>query len=128
MIPSSEITIIDERRQSGRVSSWNEYLCLQRLSSDEFEISVCGYEVLGERDAYYDEESDEYKLLETIDGKEVVAIEDEWVVGGNLVNHSDELMPLRFGIEEVDDLIAWLGDANWYSDDIMRKISYHAKG
>ena len=128
MILSSEITIIDERRQSGRVSSWNEYLCLQRLSSDEFEISVCGYEVLGERDAYYDEESDEYKLLETIDGKEVVAIEDEWVVGGNLVNHSDELMPLRFGIEEVDDLIAWLGDANWYSHDIMRKISYHAKG
>ena len=51
MIPPSEFTILDERRQSGRVSSWNEYLCLQRLSSNEFEISVCGYEILGERDA-----------------------------------------------------------------------------
>jgi len=123
MIPPSEITILDERRQSGRVSSWNEYLCLRRLSSNEFEISVCGYEILGERDAYYNEESDEFELPETIDGKPVVTIEDEWVVGGNLVNHSDELMPLRFMAEEVDGLIVWLKDANWYSDAVIEKIS-----
>ena len=122
MIPPSEFTILDERRQSGRVSSWNEYLCLQRLSSNEFEISVCGYEILGERDAYYNEENDEFELPETIDGKSVVTIEDEWVVGGNLVNHSDELMPLRFRTEEVADLIVWLKDANWYSDGVMEKI------
>jgi hypothetical protein len=119
---SEEFAIIDERRQSGRVSSWNEYLCLQRLRINEFEISVCGYEILGERDAYYNEESDEFDLPETIDGKLVVAIEDEWVVGGSLVNHSDELMPLRFGREEVDGLIVWLKDANWYSDTLLGKV------
>jgi len=122
MIPPSEITILDDRRQFGRVSSWHEYLCLQRLSSNEFEISVCGYEILGERDAYYNEESDEFELPETIDGKSVVAIEDEWVVGGYLVNHSDELMPLRFRTEEIDDLIDWLKYAKWYSDDVIEKI------
>ena len=51
-----DLEFIDEREQIWMTGSWNEYLCLERLSTTKYQLSIRGYEVLGEVSDYTDED------------------------------------------------------------------------
>jgi antitoxin component YwqK of YwqJK toxin-antitoxin module len=96
-----EIHYIDMRKQSSMVSTWEEYLCVERISQKtwnakvEFELSIRSYEVLGEIFEFQDEEGN-LNLPDEIEGALVVGSSEEYVIGGNLIPHSDEYGEVRF--------------------------------
>ena len=74
-------------------STWNTYLCLERLSEDKYEVSIRGYEYLCEVDDIQeelnlieDENFDMYEHLPYTDkGKKVMElVEMNLVMGGDL--------------------------------------------
>jgi hypothetical protein len=124
---AGELVVLGTEENSSMVSTWKEFVCLQRLSDARFELSVRGYEVLGEASGYRDEETGEYHLPSEIDGSTVVGVEDEYVVGGSLVPHSDDRYPLVFSsIRNEDDkseIQEWLRSvAQVQIDDYMKRI------
>lgn len=77
--------ILAEHERSSMVSTWTEYLVLERqATSKNWKLFVGKYEVLAECLAFYDEDTNEFKLPKKINGQSVVGIEDGWVVGGPL--------------------------------------------
>ena len=77
--------IIAEQEESSMVSTWTEYLVLERRAKTrDWRLFVGKYEALAECWAYYDEDLNDFKLPKTINGEKVFGIEDEWVVGGPL--------------------------------------------
>jgi hypothetical protein len=90
-----EPVILASREQSSMVSSWVEYLCLRSLQAGESELFTGRYEALTEAEQFLNEETGNYDLPAEIDGQKVVAIEDDYVVGGEL------------GFFEADDAVAF---------------------
>ena len=78
-------TIIATQEHSSMVSTWTEYLVLERhAKSKSWRLFVGKYEALAGCWDYHDENTGDFKLPKTISGKRVVDVEDEWVVGGPL--------------------------------------------
>ena len=70
--------------QMNMISSWTLFLCRERLN-DGFQLSVRRNEILGEYEEHYDDDKEEYTVPDQIDGKNVVGVEDYFVVGGDLL-------------------------------------------
>ena len=70
--------------QMNMVSWWTLFLCRESLN-DGFQLSVRRYEILGEYEEHYDDEKEEYIVPDQIDGKNVVGVEEYFVVGGDLL-------------------------------------------
>ena len=51
-----ELKVINWGEQSTMASTWTEYLCIERLTKDDFELSIRSYEVLGEAMDYSDDD------------------------------------------------------------------------
>ena len=95
-------TILSIREQSTMVSTWTEYLVLRKFEGSPTRIEVCMYEGLGLACDYYDEELEEFILPDLIDNMKVIGIDDEAVVGGELVA-IDSVDPLEIdGLGLVD--------------------------
>ena len=78
-------SVISEQEKSSMASTWTEYLVLERRTkTKDWRLFVGRYEALAEAAAYYDEDTDRYRIPKTIDGKRVVGQDDEWLVGGPL--------------------------------------------
>jgi hypothetical protein len=97
-------------------SSWTEHLCVQRVG-ERVVLSSCGYEWLAEASEYAVENDSgdiEYRLPASIDGKEVVGIEDgEYVIGGDLVPQDDDAeISLEPG--EIEEAREWLEGREWH--------------
>jgi hypothetical protein len=116
-----DLEIIEGREQSSMSSSWSEYLCLERKSSSTFELSIRGYEFIGEIRDYSDEDGEE-NLPDQIDGKTVVGTVDEYVVGGNLVPITDDQETVEFSQPDQVEVIEWLKSVSWSDEETKRQV------
>ena len=89
------------------VSTWTEYLCIQNGKEKQIRLFTGMYEGLDDALKYYDEDTEDYKLPRIIDGKNVVKVDDEVVVGGKL-DFIDPKDMVEF--DHIDDaqLLEWL--------------------
>jgi antitoxin component YwqK of YwqJK toxin-antitoxin module len=131
-----EVHYIDMRKQSSIVSTWDEYLCVERVSQNtwnakkEFELSIRSYEVLGEIFEFQDEEGN-LSLPDEIEGRFVVGSSEEHIIGGNLISRSDEYGEVRFTDFQQKEVSDWLDFLNWNSNKIrkeLKKLSKLEKG
>ncbi len=120
----NEVQYIDMRQQSSMSSTWDEYLCIERISNKEFELSIRSYEVLGELFEFQDEEGN---LPDEIDGASVVGSWEEFIIGGNLIPRSDEYGEVRFRDFENQDVFDWLGSVDWDSKKIRKELKKLSK-
>lgn len=105
------------------VSTWTEYLVLRKFEGSPTRIEVCMYEGLGLACDYYDEELEEFILPDLIDNMKVIGIDDEAVVGGELVA-IDSVDPLEIDGLDTADIIAWATSLNFIleSADLERHL------
>jgi hypothetical protein len=118
-----EMIILDSRTDSSPASTWTEYLCLKRLENNQYELSVRAYEVLAEEADYYNEDTDTYDIPEEINGKKVIGSEDVYIVGGDLLEHSDEILSLNFTNLTPSEAKKWLEEADWLRENIWNELS-----
>jgi hypothetical protein len=85
---SGQDLIVIERRE-GLSQTGDDHLCLRKVEGSKYELSIRGYEFLGNIDEFCDDDG-EQSIPDTIDGKEVVEVLPEFVVGGNLVTYNEE--------------------------------------
>jgi len=123
-----EVHILDIRDEPSRVSKCEEYLCVERVSNKEFEISIRSYELLGDAFEFQDEDDDdELYHPDEIDGVSVVGIWNEYIIGGNLIPRSDEYSEVRFRDFEHKDVYDWLGSVNWDSKKTRKELKKLSK-
>jgi hypothetical protein len=126
---ASDLKILDEREQIHMTASWTEYLCFQRMEDNRFELSIRGYEILGEvrefvmADDNLEDDDYEFELPKEIEGQAVAGIEGEYIVGHALVNHSDEHWPISFANPSDGELRDWLDYADWDTEKIRTSLS-----
>ena len=102
-------------------STWNEYLCLTKGEFNTYKLYIAQYDFLAELNDFYDEELDDYLLPEQIEGQVVMGIEDDYVVGGELVAQ-EESIPVEFSSVFNAELREWLKDTGWSKLDVLAKI------
>ena len=93
-------------------SNWTEYLVLTHGETKKYKLFTGQFEVLGEREDYYDEDTDDYELPEEIDGKAVEGIEEEYVIGGDLT-HFDASQAVEFDDMTDAALTSWMDESEW---------------
>lgn len=104
--------ILASREESSIASAWREYLCLERTESGGYKLFTGQYEALEDRNKFFNEESREHHIPDEIDGKVVIGIEDDYVVGGELRYFDDEQAVI---FESPDDqrVATWLHSSGW---------------
>jgi hypothetical protein len=102
--------VLASKEASGMVSTWTEYLRLDKAAENMAVLDVCRYEGLGElvRDDY----EEDVILPEQIDGKKVIGIEDGIIFGGELMCWSTE-QKFPFAQATLEAAIAWLRAQHW---------------
>jgi hypothetical protein len=81
-----------------------------RLSSESTAtLAVCRYEALASAEEFVNEKG-ELNLPESIAGKTVVGIEDEWIVGGELACHGSRW---TYRATEISSAIDWVRLNGW---------------
>jgi hypothetical protein len=115
------IVIVASVEQSTMVSSWTEHLCLHRTAEAKWCLDIRGYEIIGEASEY---ENEEGNLPDQIRGQDVIGTADDYVIGGDLVLHSDSY-PIyefdKFSTEEFEKIFS-PGNAEWCENDTKQKI------
>ena len=94
------------------VSTWTEYLCLQRDEDGAFKLFTGQYEALVERAEFFNEDTGEYAIPDEIDGQRVVGVDDEYVVGGVLAYFDDE-QAVSFTRPDDQAVVKWLESSGW---------------
>lgn len=122
-----EIIEVSSKINSTPASTWNTYLCLERLSEDKYEISIRSYEYLceiydirEELNIEWDEDFDMNEHLPyTYNGKKVVEVADgSLVMGGDLekcYEPDDEVC--IFTKDNPDPIKDYLISNDWPSDN-----------
>jgi len=104
--------ILASREQSSMVSTWTEYLCLQRDHTGGYKLFTGQYEALAERERFFNEETGDYDIPDEIDGQVVIGVDDDYVVGGELAHFDDE-QAVSF-TSPGDQVVAdWLRTSGW---------------
>jgi hypothetical protein len=135
VIVSRQILLSDVR--FNHVGSWTEYLCLES-TPDEVIISSCTHEMLGDVIRYVRGNANGnplYLLPKEIDGKKVVGIESDTLIGANvqdwggdktLVFDRQDYEPQHDESGEYERLQSWLDEHEWTRapgfDDAWRRI------
>jgi hypothetical protein len=83
------IQILAQREASGPTSTWTEYLTVRQDAGHGTVLEICRYEALEYWGGEDDDDGNPPPLPEFVDGKKVVAVEDEHLVGGDLICWSD---------------------------------------
>jgi hypothetical protein len=104
--------ILVSREQSSMVSTWKEYLCLQPDVARGYRLFTGQYEALADREQFFNDETGAYDLPDEIDGKAVAALEDDYVVGGELSCFDDEQSVL-FKSPDDPAVAQWLESSGW---------------
>lgn len=116
-----EPIVLAEREASSMTSHWTEYLCI-RLNEDGSVVLFTGrYTALADAADYFDEESRAHDLPSLIDGQDVIGVEDDYVVGGELSYFEDEeaVDITEFRPNAVD---AWLTESGWIEDVSLQEV------
>lgn len=99
----------------GAIDCWTEFLCLQENPDGTITLSSCSRKMLAEARDYSDEDG-EQSLPEYIDGERVWGVDGDFVVGEQLVPHSDDaVVILSHG--DVEEARVWLEDRGWRNKD-----------
>lgn len=115
------MVVIAEREGTSMASMWNEYLCLVPGEDEPYRLFTGKYEALAECDDFYDEGLDDYVLPDTIDGKAVVGIEDDLVVGGDLVwEDGSDIIEFSNVFDPI--LKSWLDETRWTKLGVLASI------
>jgi hypothetical protein len=104
--------ILDEREASSMTSAWTEYLCLRIFSTGEFELFTGSYEGLDEAGNYWNEDTEEYDLPDEINGKKVLFIQDEYVIGGEIEYFNDDECVKASSVND-PRVVKWLSIQDW---------------
>ena len=110
MADQASIVVVNSREQSTMASTWREYLCV-RWIGDRVELSVRMYEWLADVSDFPEDEEGERVIPLQIDGKAVVGIEGNAVIGGNLGYNDDA--PEIFLLNDVTSMTEWFKDRQW---------------
>ena len=106
------LSIIASREQSSMVSTWTEYLCLQRDDDEGYKLFTGQYEALAEREQFFNEETGDYDIPDEIDGQVVVGVDDDYVVGGEL-GYFDDQQAVSFKSPGDGAVAEWLESSGW---------------
>ena len=101
--------IIAERERSSIAACEREYLRLVRNEDGTATLAVCRYEALANAEEFINEKG-EMNLPDSIAGKTVVGIEDEWIVGGELACHGSRW---TYRATEISNAIDWVLLNGW---------------
>jgi hypothetical protein len=103
--------VLDSRENSSMASTWTEYLRLRVTEPGTALLEVCMYEALAEAPDWSDD--DEGRVLpDEIDGKKVIGIDDDWIVGGDLCCIDDNKQ-LAFDKNNIEQALQWLTETRW---------------
>lgn len=120
---SENLYIIDQRIRYSMISSWNEYLCIEIMKPNGFEISLRGASVLEEASQFFSEEKEEYILPEKINGNRVYGILDGIVFGEPLEILDDVASPIQLNSKNFNEVFDWLEIIDWNTKDASHSIS-----
>lgn len=123
---SERLQVIASREVSSMVSSWTEFLCVELdAEGTAFRLFTGRYEALDEVHAYINPDTEQLDLPEEIDGKKVVGVEDDYVIGGDLTPfEEDELLSLEDPDSEI--VCSWLEAKNWTVEAAAVKYTVNA--
>jgi hypothetical protein len=121
---TSPVSILASREQSSMVSTWTEYLCLQRDEAGGYKLFTGQYEALAEREQFFNEETGEYDIPDAIDGQVVVGVDDDYVVGGELGCFDDE-QAVTFKSVDEEGVARWLEASGWSKSVDQATIAEH---
>jgi hypothetical protein len=104
----------------------DEYLCVRETDSLKFELSIRGYEFLGNVVDFCDDEGEE-NIPDTINGKEVVEVLSEYIIGGELVTYKDEEVLVFSDVLDprIPEFLKehnWINEENSTNEHILRTI------
>ena len=119
MADQATIVVVDSREQSTMASTWREYLCV-RWIGDRVELSVRMYEWLADVSDFPEDEEGERVIPLQIDGKAVVGVEDDAVIGGNLGYNDDA--PEILLLNDVTGMTEWFKDRSWGASAVLQLI------
>ena len=104
------------------VSTWDELLCVGFGKTRSHRLYLGIYEVLGEVAEFYDEELDEPTVPDTINGKEVQGVKDDYVVGFG-VEDAGYRPDDEFEFDSPSECEGWLTEKRWLDDRLLADLS-----
>lgn len=113
--------VLAEREESSIVSTWMKYLCFCTGDEKKYRLFNGRYEALAEREQYYNEETEDYDLPQEIDGVAVAGLEDDHVVGGDLMWY-DQDDTVEFDLANDKPLGDWLASHSWDTPTVRQAI------
>ena len=115
-----EIFELDSREETGSTDTWTEYLCLKKLKKG-FELTIRGYEILGQLSDYTDDDGNE-NLPDEINGEKISNYDNEYIYGSNLVINADDDGSVKFINPNEDDVREWLESVDWFGENLISDI------
>jgi len=110
------------RGQYSMVSTWDELLCVGFGKTRSYRLYLGIYEVLGEVAEFYDEELDEPAVPDTINGKEVQGVKDDYVVGFG-VEDAGYRPDDEFEFDAPSEGEGWLTEKRWLDDGLLADLN-----
>ena len=107
--------ILTSHQTSTMVSTWNDYLRLDKNDDGTAKLEICQYELLAEVE--FDEDGNELPVPESIHGEKIVGVEDGYIVGGALACYDDR--PLIYRPGEIIVAIEWLKAEGFKVDHVL---------
>ena len=101
--------IIAERWRSLMAACEREYLRLTPNEDGTATLAICRYEALASAAEFVNKKG-EVNLPDSIAGKTVVGVEDQWIVGGELACHGPRL---TYRATEISSAIDWVRLSGW---------------
>ncbi len=129
-----DFIILDERSQSQPASTWTEYLCLVRVGDGRFRLNIRTRPIICEYHEWLSEQQDvdaedfnyDIELPNTIDGKTVYGVEDEFILADELPEpiNDDEISDI-FDLGSLEKVVKKLQKWGWSglsSEDVSNSI------
>ena len=110
------LEVLASREEPSMVSMWTVYLCVSEGKIRRYTLFEGGYEVLAERSEYFNEETEDYDLPTEIDGKGVVGIDDDFVVGGEL-SWVNDYQKVDFDTLDDPKVREWMLENRWNPEE-----------
>ena len=109
--------IIDNRTSASINETWTEYLCLRKLSEQNYELSIQRHRVLAEASQYRNK-----KMPKSIKGKIVKGIEHNQVIGKDLLMLEGKKAPIQFDHFSPHIAMQWLQQVDWFNKAVWSSL------
>ena len=111
---ADKFEVILTREGQTHTFTYDESLCIERFANNKFELSLRAYEPLGDYVDYCDDDG-EFLNPSEIDGKEVLAVEGDHIVGGELSIIVENAL---FASPSEKEIVEWLKSVSWDEAEI----------